>query len=276
VHIPQFLGSFPRTPDIEVVETRLPKSATGFIRKEATLAGIATLALGEQGTGGSLLQHLHDRGRSSDVWFGNHQMKMFRHDHISHDDEAITLTRLFQNGKEAVAAARSTKKRQPPIARASDKVQMVSAVNAMQTGRHRSHGSGSIVPALAQNARTGHPEFRNGKGKTTKGWATRPGTIPGEGQVLTVAQYLAGGAGIAYSLATVNNENRNMNAASAVGGIVTMLFPVINAGLEQAELSRGALQVLPVIGNVYSGLNYINDVYQMGNDYYKCLLQNMN
>ena len=102
------------------------------------------------------------------------------------------------------------------------------------------------------------------------------GTIPGEGQVLTVAQYLAGGAGIAYSLATVNNENRNMNAASAVGGIVTMLFPVINAGLEQAELSRGALQVLPVIGNVYSGLNYINDVYQMGNDYYKCLLQNMN
>jgi hypothetical protein len=25
------------------------------------------------------------------------------------------------------------------------------------------HGIGSIVPALAQNARTGHPQFRNGR-----------------------------------------------------------------------------------------------------------------
>jgi hypothetical protein len=36
------------------------------------------------------------------------------------------------------------------------------------------HGVGSIVPALAQNARTGHPQFRNGKGKL-KGRATRQG-----------------------------------------------------------------------------------------------------
>jgi hypothetical protein len=42
----------------------------------------------------------------------------------------------------------------------------MSAVGAMQpTGHDKPHGTGSIVPALAKNARTGHPQFRNGKGK---------------------------------------------------------------------------------------------------------------
>ena len=37
------------------------------------------------------------------------------------------------------------------------------------------HDIGSIVPALAKNARTGHPQFRKGKKKKWgKGWATRP------------------------------------------------------------------------------------------------------
>jgi len=40
------------------------------------------------------------------------------------------------------------------------------AVSAMQAAGHdRPHGTGSIVPALAKNARTGHPQFRNGNGK---------------------------------------------------------------------------------------------------------------
>jgi hypothetical protein len=36
------------------------------------------------------------------------------------------------------------------------------------------HGIGSTVPALAKSARTGHPQFRNGKGTATLKWlATR-------------------------------------------------------------------------------------------------------
>jgi len=36
------------------------------------------------------------------------------------------------------------------------------------------HGIGGIVPALAKNARAGHPQFRNGKRKATqKGWSRR-------------------------------------------------------------------------------------------------------
>jgi hypothetical protein len=39
-------------------------------------------------------------------------------------------------------------------------------------GHNRPNSTGSIVPALAQNARAGHPQFRNGK-KYTEGQATR-------------------------------------------------------------------------------------------------------
>jgi uncharacterized Zn-binding protein involved in type VI secretion len=58
-------------------------------------------------------------------------------------------------------------------------VQVISAVGAMQAAGHdKPHGTGSIVPALAKNARTGHPLFRNGKrkprnpGHPSKGWAS--------------------------------------------------------------------------------------------------------
>jgi hypothetical protein len=45
-------------------------------------------------------------------------------------------------------------------------VQVMSAVGPMQAaGHNKPHGTGSIVPALAKNARTGHPLFWNGKGK---------------------------------------------------------------------------------------------------------------
>jgi hypothetical protein len=32
-------------------------------------------------------------------------------------------------------------------------------------GHNKLHGTGSLVPALAKNARAGHPQFRNGRGK---------------------------------------------------------------------------------------------------------------
>lgn len=45
----------------------------------------------------------------------------------------------------------------------------MSAVGAMQAAWHdKSHGTCSIVPALAKNARTGHPRFRNGKRTTAE------------------------------------------------------------------------------------------------------------
>jgi hypothetical protein len=51
-------------------------------------------------------------------------------------------------------------------------------VGAMQTAGHdKSHGIGSIVPALAKNARAGHPQFLNGKQTSPELRATRPPTV---------------------------------------------------------------------------------------------------
>ena len=89
-----------------------------------------------------------------------------------------SLPRLFQNREKGIAAARGAQKRQSAVAGGSDKVQVMSAVGAMQAaGHNNSHGTGSIVPApsassgqaLATNARAGHPQFRNGKEETRKG-----------------------------------------------------------------------------------------------------------
>jgi len=89
---------------------------------------------------------------------------VFRHHDIPDDYEAVPLARLFQNREEGIPAARGAQKGQSPVARSSDKVQVMSAVGAMQSaGPDRPHGTGSIVPALAKNARTGNPQFRNGK-----------------------------------------------------------------------------------------------------------------
>ncbi len=104
---------------------------------------------------------------------------MFRHDDISDDHKAVTLARLFQYREEAIAAVRGVKKRQSPVTGTGDKVQRMSAVSAMQTAGHdKAYGIGSIVPALAKNARAGHPQFRNGKIKAMEGWATRQSSGP--------------------------------------------------------------------------------------------------
>jgi hypothetical protein len=85
----------------------------------------------------------------------------------------FSLTGLFQNREEAVAAVCAAQKRQSPVAGTGDKVQVMSAVGAMQAAGHdKQHGTGRIVPALANNARTGHPSVPE-REETTESWATR-------------------------------------------------------------------------------------------------------
>ena len=87
-------------------------------------------------TGRALLQHLHHRRRSPYLRLGDEQVNMFWHHHVSHHHKAITLARLFQNREGAVAAGRGAQKRQSPVVRGSDKVQMMSAVSPMQAAGH--------------------------------------------------------------------------------------------------------------------------------------------
>ena len=94
---------------------------------------------------------------------------LLRHYDIANDDEPVTLARLFQNRKEGIAAARGAQERQPVVTGGSDKVQVMSAVGAMQAAGHdKLYGTGSIVPALAKSARAGHPLFGKGKDENEK------------------------------------------------------------------------------------------------------------
>ncbi len=172
MHIPEFLHALLRrpyveVPFVEVKEARLPeRSVLGLVSKQIALARVPPFALGQQSAGRALFQDLHHRGGISNPRLGDEQVNLFRHDDISDDHEPVALARLFQNREEAVAAARGAQKRQSPGAGAGDKVQVMSAVSAMQSAGHdQPHGTGSVVPALAQNARAGHPQFRNGYGK---------------------------------------------------------------------------------------------------------------
>ena len=62
---------------------------------------------------------------------------MFGHDDVSDDDEAVTPSGLFEHGEEAITTAGETKERHPAVARACDKVQFASAIEAMQPAGHQ-------------------------------------------------------------------------------------------------------------------------------------------
>ena len=98
--------------------------------------------------------------------FRDQKMDMLGHHDVSDDYESVLLPRLFEDRKKAGACARRIKERQAVIARVSDKVQLLRTVSSMQAGWHDNlMVSAASFPALAKSARTGHPQFRNGKGK---------------------------------------------------------------------------------------------------------------
>ena len=137
MHVPQLFQSLLRGPNIEVVETGLPEcSLRGIFSEETVLPRVPPLSLRQQSARRALLQHLHHRRRSSDLWLRQEQVHVFRHDNIPDHHEPVALARLFQNREEAVAAARGIQKRQSPVARAGDKVQVMSAVRTMQATGH--------------------------------------------------------------------------------------------------------------------------------------------
>jgi hypothetical protein len=105
---------------------------------------------------------------------------MFRPDDIADDHKALALASLFEDREKAVTGARRTEERQSPVAGTSDKVQVMSAVSAMQSaGHNKPMVPAASIPALAQNARTGHPVFRNGTGKASgKGGPPAPPPPP--------------------------------------------------------------------------------------------------
>ena len=122
----------------------------------------------QQGPRRALLQHLHHRRWSSNLRFSYQQVKMLRHDHVPDNHEPVALPRLFQNREEAVAAALRAQKRQSPVARASDKVQVMRAVGAMQSAGHNSPCYGQHRTRPCKNRKDGAPRVPERARRTRK------------------------------------------------------------------------------------------------------------
>ena len=63
-------------------------------------------------------------------------MKVFRHDYVSVDHEAVLVARFFQDAEEEVAAFGGAKLRLAVVATAGDEMQIVTAVITMQALGH--------------------------------------------------------------------------------------------------------------------------------------------
>jgi RHS repeat-associated protein len=94
---------------------------------------------------------------------------MLRHDDVADDHEAIALASLLQDREEAVAAVCGAQKRQSPVARAGDKVQVMSAVTAVQADGHsKPMVTAASYPPLQKTQGRGTPSFAMGKRNATE------------------------------------------------------------------------------------------------------------
>jgi len=98
------------------------------------------------------------------------EVDVFRHHDVSDDYETVALPRLFQDGEETVAVSRGTEKRQSPVTRTSDKVQVMGAVSAMQTARHDKANSTGSIGFRFKSFRTAACAYSNGQ--QVKEWRT--------------------------------------------------------------------------------------------------------
>jgi len=96
------------------------------------------------------------------------------HDDISHHYETVSLPRLFENGEKPVARPLRVQKRQAPITRTGDKVQVMRAVGSMQAAGHeQSMVSAASYPPLQKSQERGTHGFKTGNEIKIKGRATR-------------------------------------------------------------------------------------------------------
>ncbi len=170
MHISQLLHALLRRPNIEIVKSRLPERPLRLVLEQIPLSRITPLSLRQKRLCAALFQNLHRRRWTAHLRLSNQKMNVLRHDHIADHHEAITLACLFQNVHEPVATARRVQQGQSPVARASNKVQVVRPISAMQAGRHKSLWYRRHRTRPCKKPRAGHPRSRNGKGiRVSKG-----------------------------------------------------------------------------------------------------------
>ena len=151
MNVAQLLDPLGLGPDIEIVISSLPERPTS---PAPATAGLRPLRFGDQ------------------------QMNVLRHHHISGDVEPVPLPRSFESSFEDVASRRRTQTRRTPVATKPEKVQtprLLKSLEPQGIGKP-SYADGKDryeikFPALSQKA-------REGRGSPSvfvaKGWASPP------------------------------------------------------------------------------------------------------
>ena len=139
MHVVKLFDKFGLTPDIEIVETRLPKlrEIVGLSKRKMELLGRYSLArLAAKPPRYALLQDLHDRGGSAYGRFADEQVNVVGHDDVACEGKVVAVAHLAQNLDKQIFGVGRGKQWQPPVATASDEVQVAQSVTAMQSFRH--------------------------------------------------------------------------------------------------------------------------------------------
>ena len=115
MHVLQLLNLFPLAPQIEIIETTLPKLTGEF-------------APNGQPPGDAQLHGLNYLRRIANQRFRDQQMHVLGHDHVSHHGKTIAIAHQFQNGKNQIAARGIAEQRLAPVATPSDEMEASCAV----------------------------------------------------------------------------------------------------------------------------------------------------
>jgi hypothetical protein len=137
VHVTELFDALASAPYIEVVKARLPHVLWRFLERNRLRPPAATLLLRQDAACKAEFQSLHDNRGSTVLWLADEKMKMLGHDHVSDDDELVSLTDLFEDLEKKITPDGAAEQRLTLITTTSDEVKVSGTV---VTGETPSHG----------------------------------------------------------------------------------------------------------------------------------------
>src|SRR5271157_222292 len=135
MNVAQLLDPLARAPHIEVIETLLPDRGRDTSRQRRLCQRPLAPALVHL-TREALLDHLHHNRGVALLRLTHQQVEVFGHDHVAVDYKLVLLPRLFQYPQKQIAAPSAAQLRLAAIATAGDEVQVMAAVEALQSRGH--------------------------------------------------------------------------------------------------------------------------------------------
>ncbi len=101
-----------------------------------------------------LLKDLHDHGRITDRGLAHEQVKMLGHDHIAYEGKLVPCSDSTESLNKEITIAWARQGRHAVVAAASDEVQVVQIVVAMEPIGH-----GQILTPTPNGMKNSHPRF---------------------------------------------------------------------------------------------------------------------